>query len=32
MLRKAMEQADPGLADETPAWKNEESLRRLCGL
>ena len=21
MLRKAMEQADPGLADETPAWK-----------
>ena len=32
MLRKAMERADPGLADETPAWKNEESLRRLCGL
>ena len=32
MLRKAMEQADPGLANETPAWKNEDSLRRLCGL
>ena len=32
MLRKAMEQADPGLAHETPAWKDEESLRRLCGL
>ncbi len=32
MLRKAMERADPGQADETPAWKNEESLRRLCGL
>ena len=32
MLRKAIERADPGLADETPTWKNEESLRRLCGL
>ena len=32
MLRKALEQADPGLVDQTPAWKNEESLRRLCGL
>ena len=32
MLRKALEQADPGLAHETPAWKDEESLRRLCGL
>lgn len=32
MLRKAIEQADPGLADEAPTWKNEESLRRLCGL
>ena len=32
MLRKAIERADPGLADETPAWKDEESLRRLCGL
>ena len=32
MLRKAIEQADPGLADETPKWKNEESLRTLCGL
>ena len=32
MLRKAIERADPGLTHETPAWKNEESLRRLCGL
>ena len=32
MLRRAIEQVDPGLADETPAWKSEESLRRLCGL
>lgn len=32
MLRKAIEQADPGVADEAPSWKNEESLRRLCGL
>ena len=32
MLRKAIEQADPGIADETPTWKNEESLRTLCGL
>ena len=32
MLRKAIEQADPGLTHETPAWKNDESLRRLCGL
>ena len=32
MLRKAIEQADPALADETPTWKNEESLRTLCGL
>ena len=32
MLRKAIERTDPGLADETPAWKDEESLRRLCGL
>ena len=32
MLRKAIEQADPGLAEETPAWKDEETLRRLCGL
>ena len=32
MLRKALEQADSGLADETPAWKNEDSLKKLCGL
>ena len=32
MLRKALEQADSGLADDTPAWKDEDSLRKLCGL
>ena len=32
MLRKALEQADSGLADETPAWKDEDSLKKLCGL
>ena len=32
MLRKALEQADSGLADETPAWKDEDNLRKLCGL
>jgi integrase/recombinase XerD len=32
MLREAIEKADPGLADEMPSWKNEESLRKLCGL
>jgi len=32
MLREALEKVNPELADETPAWKNEESLRKLCGL
>ena len=32
MLRKALEQADSGLADETPTWKDEDSLKKLCGL
>ena len=32
MLREALEKVDPKLADEIPAWKNEESLRKLCGL
>ncbi len=32
MLRDALEKVDPKLADEIPAWKNEESLRKLCGL
>jgi len=32
MLREALEKTDPGLVDETPHWKDEETLRRLCGL
>lgn len=32
MLREALEKVDPGLADEIPSWKDEESLKRLCGL
>ena len=32
MLRKALEKADPDLADETPRWKDEENLKKLCGL
>jgi integrase len=32
MLRKALEKTDPGLVDETPHWKEEESLKKLCGL
>lgn len=32
MLRQALEQADSGLADETPAWKDDDNLRKLCGL
>jgi len=32
MLRKAMEKADPGSAEEIPLWKEEESLKKLCGL
>jgi len=32
MLREALEKVDPELADEMPSWKDEESLRKLCGL
>jgi integrase/recombinase XerD len=32
MLRDALQKADPGVTDEVPLWKEEESLRRLCGL
>ena len=32
MLRNALETADPDIAGEVPSWKNEETLRRLCGL
>jgi site-specific recombinase XerD len=32
MLRKAMETADTQSAQEIPVWKEEETLRRLCGL
>ena len=32
MLRKALQQADSGLPDDKPGWKNEETLRQLCGL
>ena len=32
MLREALEKADPELAGEMPLWKDEESLRKLCGL
>ena len=32
MLRKALQKADPELANEMPSWKDEESLKRLCGL
>ena len=32
MLREALAKVNPELADEIPAWKNEESLRKLCGL
>ncbi len=32
MLRKAMEKTDPESADEIPLWKDEESLKKLCGL
>ena len=32
MLRKALEKADPELAKELPRWKDEESLKALCGL
>ncbi|MFO7729810.1 MAG: tyrosine-type recombinase/integrase [Spirochaetia bacterium] len=32
MLREAMEKVDPQSSQEIPAWKEEETLRRLCGL
>jgi len=32
MLRGAIEKADPEAAHEIPLWKNEESLKKLCGL
>jgi integrase/recombinase XerD len=32
MLRAALEKADPQLAEQMPSWKDEESLRKLCGL
>ena len=32
MLRKALQQADSGLPDDEPGWKNEATLRKLCGL
>lgn len=32
MLRKALEKVDPELANEIPLWKDEENLKKLCGL
>jgi len=32
MLRDALEKADPELTKEIPQWKDEESLKKLCGL
>jgi len=32
MLRAALGKADSEVADEVPVWKDEETLRRLCGL
>jgi site-specific recombinase XerD len=32
MLREALEKADPEAAKEMPSWKEEESLRKLCGV
>jgi site-specific recombinase XerC len=32
MLRDALKKADPDVADEVPRWKDQESLKRLCGL
>jgi site-specific recombinase XerD len=32
MLRGALEKADPETALEIPSWKEEESLKKLCGL
>ena len=32
MLRNALEKVDPELIDEIPLWKDEETLKKLCGL
>jgi integrase/recombinase XerD len=32
MLRKAVEKAGPESAEQSPVWKDEESLKKLCGL
>lgn len=32
MLHKALKKADPELAYEIPLWKDEENLKKLCGL
>jgi len=32
MLRNAMAKADPELTKEIPLWKDEENLKKLCGL
>lgn len=32
MLREAIEKVDPEIANTTPTWKSEESLKTLCGL
>lgn len=32
MLRNALQKADPESVQKAPLWKEEESLRKLCGL
>ncbi len=32
MLRDALKKTDPELAEEIPLWKDEENLKKLCGL
>lgn len=32
MLRRALEKVNPELVNEIPLWKNEEDLKKLCGL
>jgi len=32
MLRKVLEKIDPEVTNEIPVWKNEETLKKLCGL
>jgi integrase/recombinase XerD len=32
MLRDALQKADPGIAREIPTWKDEATLKKLCGL